>query len=115
MISLTATYNVSVYATKTGYEDSDVSSIILCWIDQAPSISTGTVQVPALPVLIKGEDGWLTVEGADDGTQVIVYTIDGMQIGSAISQNGTAIVGTNRRAGSVAIVKIGNKNVKVVL
>ena len=115
IISLTATYNINVYATKTGFEDSDVSSIILCWIDQAPSISTGTVQVPALPVLIKSEGGWLTIEGADDGTQVTVYTIDGMQAGSAVSHNGTAIVGTNLRTGSVAIVKIGNKSVKVVL
>ena len=115
IISLTAAYNVSVYATKTGYENSDISSIILCWIDQTPSISTGTVQVPALPVLIKSEDGWLTIEGADDGTQVTVYTIDGMQAGSAVSHNGTAIVGTNLRTGSVAIVKIGNKSVKVVL
>ncbi len=114
-ISLTATYNVSVYATKTGYENSDVASITLCWIDQMPSISTGTVQVPALPVLIKSEDGWLTIEGADDGTQVTVYTIDGMQIGNTVSHNGTAIIGMNQNEGTVAIVKIGNKSIKVVL
>lgn len=114
-ISLTATYNVSVYATKSGYENSNVSTVVLCWIDQVPAISTGSVNVPALPILIKGEDGWLTVEGADDGTQVSVYTMDGMQVGSAISSQGSAVVGTNLNAGNAAIVKVGNKSIKVIM
>lgn len=114
-ISLTATYNISAYATKAGYDDSDVATITLCWIDQAPATSTGVAQVPAIPVVIKSDSGLLTVEGANDGTQVNVYTMDGVQAGAAISRDGQAHVATSLSAGSIAIVKIGDKSVKVVI
>ena len=114
-IQLTATYNISVYATKSGYENSDVATVILCWIDQAPSITTGSLQVPALPVLIQSNGGQLTVEGLDDGTQVNVYGINGTEAGSAVSSNGQAMVNTSLQPDSVAIVKIGTKSVKVVV
>ena len=32
-VNLTATYNVSVYATKQGYENSDVATTTICWIN----------------------------------------------------------------------------------
>jgi hypothetical protein len=37
------------------------------------------------------------------------------EAGSAISRNGQAVVATNLQPGSVAIVKIGQKSVKVVV
>lgn len=36
IVPLTATYNISVYATKTGYENSEVVYATLCWIDAEP-------------------------------------------------------------------------------
>lgn len=114
-ISLTATYNVSAYATKPGYEDSDVCSLTLCWIDQAPAISTGTVQVPAAPVIIRNDGGLLTIQGADDGTTISVFNVDGRMVGSTTSQIGEAIVDTNLQPGSIAIIKIGSKSLKFVV
>ena len=35
-VQLTATYNISVYAMKSGYDNSDVATATLCWIDQQP-------------------------------------------------------------------------------
>ena len=35
-VQLGVTYNISVYATKAGYEDSDVATATLCWIDVNP-------------------------------------------------------------------------------
>ena len=36
VISLTATYVISVYATKTGFSNSDVVTATLCWLDAEP-------------------------------------------------------------------------------
>ena len=117
-ISLTATYSISVYATKAGYENSETASATLCWIDQKPTtegITDGIANIPAKALLIKNNGGQLTVEGAADGEAISVYTVNGMQSGSAISQNGDARIDTNLQAGSIAIVKIGDKSVKVVI
>lgn len=69
----------------------------------------------AVPVLIKSDGGMLTIDGADDGTQVHVYTMDGRQAGSSVSHNGSAMVNTNLATGSVAIIKIGDRSVKVAI
>ena len=117
-IDLTVTYNISVYATKDGYFDSDVANATLCWIEVNPQnegIATDVNQIASVAVLIKANEGQLTIEGADDNTTVTAYTLDGVQLGSAVSRNGVATINTNVSAGTVTIVKIGNKSVKVVM
>lgn len=76
---------------------------------------TGISQVPAQAVLIQSEGGLLTVQGLDDGTEVSVYGVNGTEAGAAVSRNSQAQVNTNLSAGSVAIVKIGERSVKVVI
>ena len=78
-------------------------------------ITNGIANIPAQAVLIQSEGGSIKVQGVDEGTQVNVYSINGTQAGSAISQNGQAVVATNLQAGSVAIVKIGQKSIKVAM
>ncbi len=116
-VQLTVTYNVSVYATKSGMEDSDVATATLCWIDKQPTINTSNnaIELSATPVLIQSNGGVLTIQGVDDGTPISVYTSAGIQAGSAISHNGHATISTNLQNGSIAIVKIGSKSVKVVI
>lgn len=117
-ISLTATYSISVYATRTGYDNSDVATATLCRITQEPQtegITNGVAQIPANAVLIQSEGGIVKVEGIDDGTPVVIYTPDGKLSGSAVCRNGAALVGTSIQPGNVAIVKIGDKSVKVAV
>ncbi len=117
-VQLGVTYNISVYAAKSGYENSETATATLCWIDVAPKtegITEGIANVPANAVLIKSNGGLLTIEGANEGERISVYSINGTQAGSAISQNGQTVVGTNLQPGSIAIVKIGEKTVKVVV
>ena len=116
-MQLTATYYISVYATKTGYDNSDVATATLCWIEATPQtegISNGIAQVPARAVMIQSNGGTLTIQGAEDGTPIKVYSVNGCQVGSAVSSNGQATVNTTLQSGSVAIVKIGERSVKVV-
>lgn len=117
-VELDVTYNISVYATKEGYESSETATATLCWIDVEPKtegIENGLAQVRANPVLIQANNGKITVNGADDGTNVSVYSTNGVLSGTAISHNGSAVINTNFQVGSVAIVKIGDKSVKIVL
>ena len=117
-VQLVVTYNISVYATKSGYENSETATATLCWIDASPKtegITNGIANIPANAVLIQSEGGSIKVQGVDEGTQVNVYGINGTQAGSAISQSGAATINTNLQPGSVAIVKIGQKSVKLVI
>ena len=117
-IQLGVTYNISAYATKSGYENSDVATATLCWIDVEPKtegITNSVANVRALPLLIQTNGSTLTVSGADDGTPITIYSINGIEAGSATSHNGAAIIPTTLQSGSVAIVKVGDKSIKVVV
>jgi hypothetical protein len=77
--------------------------------------SNGLAQIDVHPVLVKTDNGFITVEGVNDQTEVRVYTIDGKLSGSAISRDGSASVSTSLSPGTPAIVRIGNKNIKVIV
>jgi hypothetical protein len=66
-------------------------------------------------VLIQNNGGMLTIQGAQDGTPVSVYTTAGTEAGSAVSQNSRATISTSMQQGDIAIVRIGNRSVKVVI
>lgn len=72
-------------------------------------------QVSGKDVLIQSIGGVLTIQGVDDGTKVSVYNASGVLTGSATGKNGQAMINTNLQTGSVAIVKIGEKTVKVMV
>ena len=119
-VDLTVTYHISVYATKEKYEDSEVATGTLCWIDQQPSTEgivaeDAVTEVKALPVLIQSNRGTITVQGANEGTEIHVYSINGMNLGSAIATNGLATIITSLKPGTTAIVKIGEKAIKVLI
>ncbi len=117
-ISLTATYNVCVYATATGYENSDVATATLCWIDADPNtegIENGVAQVSANAVLIQSHGSTLSIAGVNEGTDIAIYSTSGQMVGSAKAHGTTSTVTTTLRCGNVAIVRIGDKSVKVVM
>ena len=120
IINLTATYTITVYATKAGYENSEVATATLCWIDVEPQTEglideDAVAEVKAQPVLIQSQGGTISIQGAAEGTNVSVYSVNGMLQGSAIATQGLATIETTLHPGSVAIVKIGEKTIKVVI
>ena len=116
MVNLTATYNISVYATKSGMNNSDVATATLVWIEAefTTNESSGVKPMLAAPVLIQANDGQISVEGAPEGTKVAVYDVNGVELGAAISRGGRTIVPAHIASGSIAIVKIGQKAVKIM-
>lgn len=120
-ITLSATYEISVYATKADYENSDVATATLVWsnatfTDTTPATAISPAEEMApMPVLIQSNSGAVTIQGTADGTPVSIYTTAGTQAGSAVSQNGRAAINTRLQPGSIAIIKIGTQSYKVVI
>ena len=117
-IELTATYNICTYATLAGYENSDIATATLCWIENGDSDeddTTNIITVPAVAVIVTSANGAVTVNCSLEGETVAVYTTDGTLVGSAAITNGSATIQSGLSKGSVAIVRIGNKSVKVVV
>lgn len=117
-IQLGVTYVINVYATKAGYENSETVTATLCWIDQQPiteGITNNISQIPAKAVLIQSQSGMLTIQGVDDGSTIAVYTVSGQKVGSIKAHGNQASLATNIKKGEVAIIKIGEKSVKVVM
>lgn len=49
-VQLGVTYNISVYATKSGYDNSETATATLCWIDASPKtegITNGIANISA--------------------------------------------------------------------
>ena len=100
----------------SGYDDSETAYATLCWIEESPR-EEGTVdrveQVPANAFLIQSPGGRISVSGATDGQRLGVYDTAGMELGSATIHNGTATIDTLLQPGSIAIIRMGEKSVKL--
>ena len=115
-ISLTKTYYISVYATAASYDKSADATATLCWIDVEPqSGTTNVIETQALPVLITCKQGVLTIKGLNADTRVVIYDVNGHQTNSGTSASTTLVLDSHIPTGSVAIVKIGNKTVKILI
>ena len=117
-ISLTATYNISVYAKAPDHTDSDIAKATLCWIDAEPTkegLIDGVTNVSAKAVLIQSKGNILTIQGADLGTSISVFDVTGKKVGGAVVDSETTNVKTSLVRGDVGIVNISGKSVKVVI
>ena len=113
---LAAEYNITVYATATGYENSETINAILCWIENGENDdTTNVINIPATAVLVTSSNGVLSISCPIDGEEVAVYTTDGTLIATATIENSFTAVATGLSKGAVAIVKIGEKSVKVAV
>ena len=117
-VELGVTYQISVYATKDGYENSETVTATLCWIDVEPKtegITNGVANVRANAVLIQSNGGSLSISGVDEGMPINVYDTAGRLVGSAKTSLENTTINTSLRSGNIGIVKIGDKAVKVII
>ena len=116
-INLSATYSISVYTMATGYENSETVNATLCWIECEcdGSDDTGVINIPAKAALVTSNNGVLSISCQLDGEEVAVYTTAGTLIGTTTIDNGTATIATGLSKGTVAIVKIAEKSIKVAV
>ena len=64
---------------------------------------------------IRSFNGFITISNADEGELVNIYTATGTSVGTAIIRNGQAYVETHIKPGSIAIVKVGCKTMKIIM
>ena len=114
------TQTFTAYATKENYENSDMATLTLCWIPcteehEEEEGTTGIITIPSKPVLISTQGGTITVSGLAAGTEVAVYNTAGTQLATATATDGTATLATGLTTGDIAIVKMGEHSIKIVI
>ena len=117
-VGLSFTYNISVFATKAGLSDSEITTATLCLIEIEPNgeeITDKVLEVKVYPILIQTNGGVLTLQGLADKAKVEVYSINGVEVGHGISSDGITTINTKLNSGEIAVIKIGQKSVKVVI
>jgi len=117
-VQLAVTYNISVYAAKEGCENSETATATLCWIDAEPTtegISNNVAHVRAKAVMIQSNGNVVSVSGADRGTEISIYDIAGKKVGSSIATSDITKIATSLDSGSIAIIRIGEKAVKILI
>ena len=111
-VTLSAAYNISVYATADGYKASDKAEATLYWIDANLDNGTNINMVKTRGVVASAHDGIITLSGLDNGEVVKFYATDGKYLGSSVAANGTASYAVNE---SLVIAKVGKDSIKIAM
>ena len=111
-VSLSAAYNISVYATADGYKASDKAEATLYWINANLDNGTNINMVRTRGVVASVHDGIITLSGLDNGEVVKFYAADGKYLGSSVAANGAASYAVNE---SLVIAKVGKDSIKIAV
>ena len=109
-VSLSACYDISVTATKAGYDNSDVATAKLYWLPTS-DIGTNINTSKTRGVVIQSAGGFITLSGLNTNERVDFYAIDGAALGSATATDGTATFSATN--GTIVVAKIGKESVKI--
>ena len=111
-VSLSAAYNISVYATADGYKASDKAEATLYWINANLDNGTNINMVRTRGVVASAHDGIVTLSGLDNGEVVKFYATDGKYLGSSVAANGAASYAVNE---SLVNAKVGKDSMKIAV
>ena len=111
-VSLSAAYNISVYATADGYKASDKAKATLYWINANLDTGTNINMVKTRGVVASAHDGIVTLSGLDNGEVVKFYATDGKYLGSSVAANGAASYAVDE---SLVIAKVGKDSMKIAV
>ena len=94
-----------------------VATATLCWLDAEPKtdgMATDITVAKGNAVMIQS-NSTLHISGVADGTRVEVYSLTGARVASMNVMGGTATIPTGLRKGTIAIVRIGDTAMKVLV
>ena len=111
-VTLSAAYNISVYATADGYTTSDKAEATLYWINANLDNGTNINQVRTRGVVASVHDGIISLSGLDDGEVVKFFAVDGKYLGSTVAANGAASYAVSE---SLVIAKVGKDSIKIAM
>ena len=108
-VSLTAAYNISVYATADGYTASEKAEATLYWIN-ANQETTNINLAKTRGIMATAHDGIVSISGLDNGEVVMFYAANGKLLGSSPAVGGVASCAVSEK---MVIAKIGMNTIKV--
>ena len=111
-VTLSAAYNISVYATADGHTASDKAEATLYWIKANLDNGTNINQVRTRGVVASAHDGIISLSGLDDGEVVKFFAADGKYLGSTVAANGAASYAVSE---SLVIAKVGKDSIKIAM
>ena len=111
-VSLSAAYDISVYATADGYKTSEKAKATLYWINANLENATNINQARTRGVVASAHDGIVSISGLDNGEVVKFYAADGKLIGSSSAVDGTASCAVSE---IMVIAKFGDNAIKVAV
>ena len=117
-VTLSSAYEILVYASKEGYNDSEMNTATLYWISVDSTI-TGMIEnemrVNTNAILVQNTGGEITISGVADDDNVFIYNISGQLIAQGRVSGNHVEIGTSLSCGDICIIKIGGKSVKYLL
>ncbi len=111
-VSLSAAYDISVYATADGYSASEKAKATLYWVNANLENTTNIYQARTRGVVASAHDGIVCISGLDNGEVVKFYAADGKLIGSSSAVDGTASCAVSE---TMVIAKFGDNTIKVAV
>lgn len=108
-VSLSAAYDISVYATADGYSASEKAKATLYWVNANLENTTNINQTRTRGVVASVYDGIVCISGLDNGEVVKFYAADGKLIGSSSAVDGTASCAVSE---TMVIAKFGDNAIK---
>ena len=111
-VSLSAAYDISVYATADGYKTSEKAKATLYWVNANLENATNINQARTRGVVASAHDGIVSISGLDNGEVVKFYAADGKLIGSSSAVDGTASCAVSE---TMVIAKFGDNAIKVAI
>ena len=111
-VSLSAAYDISVYATADGYSASEKAKATLYWVNANLENATSINQARTRGVVASAHDGIVSISGLDNGEMVKFYAADGKLIGSSFAVDGTASCAVSE---TMVIAKFGDNAIKVAI
>ena len=110
-VSLSAAYNISVYATADGYSPSEKAEATLYWINA--NLETANINLAKTRgIVASAHDGIVSISGLDNGEVVKFYAADGKLLGSSSAVGGVASCAVSEK---MIIAKIGMDTIKVLM
>ena len=110
-VSLSAAYNISVYATADGYTASEKAEATLYWINA--NLETANINLAKTRgIVASAHDGIVSFSGLDNGEVVKFYAADGKLLGSSSAVGGVASCAVSEK---MVIAKIGMDAIKVLI
>ena len=111
-VTLSAAYNVSVYATADGYTASDKAEATLYWINANLDNGTNINLAKTRGIVASAHDGVVSISGLDNGEVVKFFAADGKYLGSTVAANGAAFYAVSE---NLVIAKVGKDSIKIAM